>query len=243
MFLLIERYVKMRIKKICVFCYRILYRLRPNNASLLLNPSSTPQNFNHHTNLKTMKPILVRLLAFLSPLALNEAAIAQNSSSPLNFTPSTVKLAVAPYVAAEADLRSLTEMKALSPKMFERFTRDFKSAYDIRVYPNKTNKTIQVNSKTDGDMNRTTYTAKGKFLNNIKHYDFTKLPESIANNVNDAYPRYEIFGGVAEITVINKVAYFVLIENKKSWKRLKIVNDEIEVYEEFVKSADEASHD
>jgi hypothetical protein len=185
-----------------------------------------------------MKPILVRLLAFLSPLALNEAAIAQNSS-PLNFTPSTVNSAVAPYAAAEADLRSLSEIKTISPKMFERFTRDFKSAYDITVIDDKKIKRIQINSKTDGDMNRTTYTRKGKFLHNIKHYDFAKLPESIAEMVNDAYPRYEIFGGVAEIQVMNKVAYFVLIENKKSWKRLKVVNSEIEVYEEFDKPADQ----
>jgi hypothetical protein len=182
-----------------------------------------------------MKPILVRLLAFLSPLALNEAAIAQNSS-PLNFTPTTVNSAIAPYVAAEADLKSLTDMKALSPKMYQRFTHDFKSASDIRVYADKNAKTIQVNSRTDGDMNRTTFTRKGKFLNNIKHYDFARLPESIAEMVNDAYPRYEIFGGVAEIKVMNKVAYLVLIENKTSWKRVKVVGSDIEVYEEFQKS-------
>ncbi|HTE26026.1 hypothetical protein [Flavitalea sp.] len=186
-----------------------------------------------------MKPILVRLLAFLSPLALNEAAIAQNST-PLNFTPGNVNSAAAPYAAAEADLKSLTEMKTLSPKMYERFTRDFKSAYDIRVFANKNGKTIQINSKTDGDMNRTTYTRKGKFLNNIKHYDFAKLPAPIADMVNDAYPRWEIFGGVAEVTVMNKVAHLVLIENKKSWKRLKVVNGEIEVYEEFDKSVDQS---
>jgi len=183
-----------------------------------------------------MKPILVRLLAFLSPLAINEAAIAQNSS-PLNFTPSNVNTATASYAAAEADLKSLTEMKALSPKMYERFNRDFKAAYDIKVFADKNGKTIQINSKTDGDMNRTTFTKKGKFLNNIKHYDFLKLPESIANMINDAYPRWEIFGGVAEVTVFNKMAYLVLIENKTSWKRVKVVDGEIEVYEEFEKSS------
>ncbi|RYY25165.1 MAG: hypothetical protein EOO04_12175 [Chitinophagaceae bacterium] len=185
-----------------------------------------------------MKPILVRLLAFLSPLALNEAAIAQKSTSPLNFTPSNVKIAVAPYAAAEADLKALTEMKTLSPKMFERFTREFKTAYDIRVYNNKEERYIQVNSKTDGDLNRTTFTRKGKFLHNIKHYDFSKLPGSIAENINDAYPGYEIFGGVAEIKVMNKVAHLVLIENKKSWKRVKVIDGDIEVYEEFDKSQD-----
>lgn len=185
-----------------------------------------------------MKPILVRLMAFLSPLALNDAAIAQ-SSSPLNFTPTNVNATIAPYVAAEADLRSLTEMKAISPKMFERFSRDFKTAYDIKVLDDKKLKTVQINHKTDGDMNRTTYTRKGKFLHNLKHYDYTKLPEPIAEMVNDAYPRYEIFGGVAQVQVMNKYAYFVLIENKTSWKRLKVVNGEIEVYEEFDKPANQ----
>jgi len=188
-----------------------------------------------------MKPIFVRLLAFLSPLAINEAAIAQNSS-PLNFTPSNVNVAAASYAAAEADAKSLTEMKTLSAKMYERFNHDFKAAYDIKVFAEKNGKTIQINSKTDGDMNRTTFTKKGKFLNNIKHYDFTKLPESIANIINDVYPRWEIFGGVAEVTVMNKLAYLVLIENKTSWKRVKVVDGEVEVYEEFQKSSDQASN-
>jgi hypothetical protein len=34
------------------------------------------------------------------------------------------------------------------------------------------------------------------------------------------------------------MAHLVLIENKTSWKRVKVVNGEIEVYEEFDKSTD-----
>jgi len=184
-----------------------------------------------------MKPILIRLLAFLAPLSLTEAAIAQSSTSSLVFDRKTTTASAAGYAAAEADVRSLTEMKTLSPRMYARFTKDFGSAYDIKIYPGKN---IQVNSKTDGDVNRTTFTRKGKYLHNLKHYDCAKLPARIAELVNEAYPRYEIFGGVAEINAMNTVGYFVLIENKKSWKRVKVVNNEIEVYEEFNKSADQS---
>jgi hypothetical protein len=186
-----------------------------------------------------MKPILVRVLAFLSPLALSQAAPAQSSTSDIAFNTKTVNLSVARYASAEADLKTLTEIKALSPKMFEAFTRDFKSAYDIRVTSIADGKKIQINSKTNGDMNRTTYTRKGKFLHNIKNYDYSKLPESVAEIVNNAFPRYQIFGGVAEVNVMNKIAYLVLIETKKDWKRVKVVNGEVEVYEEFNKPADQ----
>jgi len=184
-----------------------------------------------------MKPILVRLIAFLAALSLADSALAQSSSSNTNFKNKISNATAERYVAAEADLRSLTEMKALSPKLYSRFTRDFQTAYDITVYQGKN---IQVNCKTDGDMNRATFTRKGRFLHNLKHYDYKKLPAKVSELINEAYPRYEIFGGVVEIDVMNQVAYFVLIETPKTWKRLKVLNGEIEVYEEYNKSADQS---
>jgi hypothetical protein len=183
-----------------------------------------------------MKPIFIRLLAFLTPLTLAEVSSAQNSTPALAFNSKATNSAAAGYVAAEADLKALTELKALSPKLFERFAKDYKTATNIKVYAGKT---VQINSKVDGILNRTFYTRKGKFMHNIRHYESPLLPETIVNSVNDAFPRFEIFGGVAEVTIQGKTAYFVLIENKINWKRLMVVNGEVTIYEEFVKTREQ----
>ena len=179
-----------------------------------------------------MKPILVRLAAFLIPLNFSETSSAQDSAPNIEFNRTTVTATAGKYAAAEADLNALAGLKAISAKLHARFTKDFKSATNISIYPDKN---IQIYSEIGGIKNRTLYTRKGKFLHNVRQYDFTMLPEAVTEAVNYAYPRFEIFGGVAEVQAAGKVAYLVLIETKKTWKRVKVINGEVEVYEEYNK--------
>ena len=50
------------------------------------------------------------------------------------------------------------------------------------------------------------------------------------------FPGYTVFGMVIDVTVRNESALLVMIENRKGWKRVRITNDGIDVYEEYVKS-------
>lgn len=185
-----------------------------------------------------MKPILVRLVAFLIPLGYSEASSAQDSAPNIEFNRTTVNAAAGKYATAEADLNALINLKAISAKLYDRFTKDFRSASNITIYADKN---VQIYSMIDGIKNRTLYTRKGKFLHNVRQYEANMLPEEVTNAVNDAYPRFDIFGGVVEVRVADIVAYFVLIENKKSWKRVKVINGEVDVYEEFNKQTESSA--
>jgi hypothetical protein len=179
-----------------------------------------------------MKPILVRLVAFLIPIGFSEQSPAQDSAPNIEFNRATINAAAGNYATAEADLTALTNLKAISAKLYARFTKDFRSATNISFYADRN---VQIYSKIDGVTNRTLYTRKGKFIHNVRQYESNMLPEAVTEAVNSVYPRFEIFGGVAEVKVAGKVAYFVLIENKKSWKRVKVINGEVDVYEEYNK--------
>jgi len=182
-----------------------------------------------------MKPILVRLAAFLIPLNFSGTSSAQDSAPNIEFNRTTITAAAGKYATAEADLNALAGLKAISAKLYARFTKDFKFASNISIY---TEKNVQIYSEIAGIKNRTLYTRKGKFLHNVRQYESTMLPEAVTDAINYAYPRFDIFGGVAEVQVAGKVAYFVLIENKNSWKRVKVIDGEVDVYEEYSKPAE-----
>jgi hypothetical protein len=40
---------------------------------------------------------------------------------------------------------------------------------------------------------------------------------------------------VREINAANKTAYLVTIENAKTWKTIRVVDGEMDVYEDFIK--------
>ena len=70
-------------------------------------------------------------------------------------------------------------------------------------------------------------------LSSIRYYEAKKLTDGVSNLVLDAYPRYSIFGFVAEAHVAGKIAYFVMIEKGQSWKRVRVMDENIDTYEEY----------
>jgi hypothetical protein len=184
-----------------------------------------------------MKPILVRTILFLLPLSFVETGYSQNATSALAINRPGILAAAAKIAAAEADFKVLLNLRTLSEKTYKRFTKEFSGSYNIHVFPT-TNK-IQVNHQIDGIQHRTLYTSKGRFLHNIRYYDNEMLPEKVVEAVAFAYPRYWAFGGVIEVAVNDKIAYFVLIEDKTSWKRVRVVDGEVFIHEEFTKLPDQ----
>lgn len=117
--------------------------------------------------------------------------------------------------------------------MFNHFSRNYKNATDIRIRPVGEN--THVVFKADGVQNGVQYNKKGKWLHSIRYFDESKLPADVRSMVHSGYPGFTIFGSVTELKVLDKTALLVLIENMKEWKRIRIVNDEMDIYEEYVK--------
>jgi hypothetical protein len=134
----------------------------------------------------------------------------------------------------DADKLALENMRLANQKMYRDFSNRFKNATDIQV--SEANNCQLVSCHTDGDYNRVTYTRKGKWQNTLTTYDNSKLPQDIRDQIENAYPRYSIYSGVIEVNAMNKKAYLVLIEDKTSWKRIRVVDGEMDVFEEYQKT-------
>lgn len=132
----------------------------------------------------------------------------------------------------EADKFALASLKESNIRAYKDFTRFFKNASDIRL--STTTSGIFVSCMMDGIRNRVSYNSKGRWIHTIRHYGEQRLPSDVGNLVKGEYPGFAIFG-VTEVNVGNKKAHLVSIENSHSWKRIKVVDGEMEVYEAYDK--------
>jgi len=170
---------------------------------------------------------------FLAMVSFNGNLHAQRSSSnQVKFENESFGKSVSDM--SDADKLALEDIKLTNGKMYQDFTTRFKGATNINMSRN--HNAIFISCATGEDFNRITYNKKGRWQNTIRTYDNSKLPENVREQVEYAYPHFEIFGGAIEVHVSNKIAYLVSIEDKKSWKRIRVVDGEMDVYEEYKKS-------
>ena len=93
-----------------------------------------------------------------------------------------------------------------------------------------------VHSVIDGRESTTAYDKKGNWVYTIQRYSVDNLDKSIIDKVLSIYGEYGVTG-IQKIEQPNSaVVYVVNIENKNSLKTVQIVNDEIQVMQNFKKS-------
>jgi hypothetical protein len=78
-------------------------------------------------------------------------------------------------------------------------------------------------------------TKRGGVISSIKYYSGQELSAEIRDLVKYEYPNYSI-KSVREVHACNKIAYLVTIEDTTTWKTIRVVDGETDVYEEFTKS-------
>lgn len=189
-----------------------------------------------------MKPIFIRLLAFLLPLTMAESANSQIRIQTLAFSKTVLDSAAKHLIqlekdaAAESDQKMLSSIKTTSTRLYHNFTTNFKGAYDINM---EVQRNVQISCLVDGFRNRALFTKSGRLMHNLRYYDMALLPEEVAETIYTSYPRFQIFGGVTEVQVPGNTVYFVLIEDKKTWKRVKVTGTEVEVHETYIKTPDQ----
>lgn len=180
------------------------------------------------------KYLFIKIVLFSSSLVFTGTGYAQNSSPTIKLDRKTLISSAERVVATEnADNNTLADLKSANAKLYNGFTSRFSSAYDILVFPLKKN--VQITCMIDGISNRLLFSNDGKLLQTIRDYTPENLPKAISNLVRNSYPRYSIFGIVNEVTIGDATAHLVMIENKNSWKRVRVINGEIDVYEEYKK--------
>jgi hypothetical protein len=135
-------------------------------------------------------------------------------------------------VGKEEDKIALNALKTNHPRIFKDFTTNYSSALNIKV--SKRSNLTFIWADTDGIKIRVSYDRRGRWQNTIRYYNQERLSPSIKELVLQNNPCWKI-SGVVEVQVANKTAHIVTIENSSEYKRIKVVNGEMEVYESFVK--------
>ena len=127
----------------------------------------------------------------------------------------------------------LAELKAKNAKSFNHFTNAYPDAILQNIREEKDG--THINASVNGNSLRVHYDTRGKFQHAVLTYPSNDLSEKIADQVMQAFPGFSVFGSVNDVTVRNKSALLVMIENRKSWKRVRIADDGMDVYEEYIK--------
>lgn len=178
-----------------------------------------------------MKKLLcVRLIVMTTSLFINAAVFAQSSAKDVAVID---KAASSTTFNANSDALALASVKATNSKMHSHFTKNFKNATDLKVH--QFDGHVRINFKLNGVSTSAQYNAKGKCQFTITTYDESKLDEATRQNVESAYPGFLVGGTVIEVKVGDKSATLVMIENKREWKRIRINDDGMSIYEQYNK--------
>lgn len=135
--------------------------------------------------------------------------------------------------SADSDKMALASIKSVNEKMFTHFNRNFSNAKNIVVSTEGSE--TRISYQLNGVASSTRYNAKGKWLLTISHYDESLLASDLRSSIESSYPGFLVAGTAVEISIGDKKATFVMIENKKEWKRIRVVDGEMDIYEAYRK--------
>ena len=143
-------------------------------------------------------------------------AFADRLSSSIKFTEAANKLA------------------GISRKMAKNFTKAYSRAENITISTGENDFTF-VSCYVDGIRNRIAYDKKGHWHSTLRFYSEDELSRDVRHLVKSNYYDFSI-AGVTEVKYNGKLAHVISLESKTEWKKLKVVDGEMEVMESFKKS-------
>ena len=178
-----------------------------------------------------MKKLLyVRLIVMTASLFINAAVIAQSS---LKDVAAIGQPSSGITYSANSDALALASVKAANSRAYNHFTKNFKDATDIKVHA--FDGFVRINYKLNGVSTSTQYNEKGRWQFTMSSYDESQLSQETRESVESNYPGFLVSGTVIEVKVGDKSATLVMIENKKEWKRIRINDEGMSIYEEYKK--------
>ncbi len=125
-------------------------------------------------------------------------------------------------------IKNTGAVKTVNPKAekeFSKFCKNAKDAYWQKI----TDGSTVAFYKTEEKRGRRYYDEKGRFICNIFSYGEVFLPDDIRALVKSTYYMDYHIISAEEIETSAKKTYFVFIENKINFKKLKVCDGEIEV--------------
>lgn len=173
-----------------------------------------------------MKKLFFRyILGIIPAIALFNGVSAQNS------LPETINSG-SKEVAYADKTDATTGPASANTKALKNFNKTFKGV-DANWFQTQEGSIAEF--EKDGIVTRIDYDHKGRFIAMIRRYSEDKLPADVRHQVKSTYYDYNIFL-VIEVTTNNKTAYLVKMEDQKTLKTIRVVDGEMDVYEDLNKS-------
>ena len=122
----------------------------------------------------------------------------------------------------------------INNKAVRNFTKDYKKATGV-TWMNTSGGQFAAYFSSDNIQSLVVYNKKGNYECMLRYYKEDKLPREIRGLVKSAYYDFDIYL-VTEVHRNDKIAYVVKMEDKTSWKTVKVVDGEMEVTEDYTKS-------
>ena len=120
----------------------------------------------------------------------------------------------------------------ISSKVVRNFLRSFGNLSDVKWY--KTDEGLAAYFTEDSIKTRVFYSISGNYQSMLRQYYENKLNKEIRYLIKNKYDGFSIYY-VNEINADGITIYFVKIENKTSWKTIRIVDTEMEIIETVLK--------
>ena len=112
-------------------------------------------------------------------------------------------------------------------KAVRNFISEYKNIPDAKWFKSA-NGLFVVYFNNENIQNWIYYNKKGDFEYMLRHYKEEKLPGGVRHLVKSNYYDFNIYH-VSEIRYDGKIAWYVSIEDKTCWKKIKVVDDEMEI--------------
>ena len=136
-------------------------------------------------------------------------------------------------ISAANDLKELRR-NDVSIRAQRNFLKEYKNVTDAR-WVISGNGLLAAYFTDEGIVTRRYYNRKGVYEYMIRYYNEDKLPQRVRHLVRSEYYDFSIFQ-VTEVSVDGNIAYIIDIEDKASWKAIKVLDNEMEVVNEFSKA-------
>lgn len=167
---------------------------------------------------------IITSIAYGQPL--NSLEKFREEPVPENIIPLSKQL----YLNRDSDFLFRNEINS---KAVRNFIREYKNVAGAKWYKSA-NGSFVVYFSSENIKSWIYYDKNGDFEFMLRHYNEVKLPAEIRHRVKSNYYDFSIYH-VSEIRYNGKTAWYVTIEDKTCWKKIKVLDSEMEVVEVYSK--------
>lgn len=125
-----------------------------------------------------------------------------------------------------------TLLNEINAQATRNFMRDYKNTADVKWF--EAGDGLVVYFTIEGVKTKVYYTKKGNYECRVRSYYENNLAPAVRHLVKSTYYDFNIYC-ITEINASGKTAYFLNLESKTSWKMIKVVDNEMEVTQEYKK--------